>query len=188
MKTINRRNFLKGAGVSAAAIAMPITAPAAATLLEAGAGLCLVLAVTAVAVTCVVRLCRPKYILYFSVNEDKPTNGGREYLCLSCSRAEAQQRELQKCEGPFTDLAACQAKAAIGNTNYLLFSCGPVAGDPPLRASITIETTRTPNNPKSWRSTAPAKEMDLNDDDPQVSFSLPRESGSMFFRANASSM
>ncbi len=185
MKTITRRRFFATAAVTAAATAIPTRSPAPSTLMEAAAALCVVLTVTAAGITVIVRLCRPKYILYYSVNEDKLTNGGRDYICLSCSKAEAETKNLTKCQGPKFDLSACQAIAAQANTNYESVACGPIATEPPLRASVTIEQTRDAKDSNSWQVAAAPKEMDLNEDGAEVSFLLPRYEGSMFFRARA---
>lgn len=189
MKTLDRRHFLKVAATAAVA-AVPFRAPAPATLLEVSAGLCLVLAVGATAVTCVVRMCRPKYSLYFKIDENKTTNAGREFICLSCSRAEVQNRELTWCDGPFNALASCERRATLANTNYQAAACGSVNSPqpPPLRASITVQTTHTPGNAASWQDAAPAQVMDLNDpntDDPSVTFTLPLSDKPTFFRASA---
>ena len=185
MKTVTRRSFLAVSGLTAAAVSIPIKSPAPATLYEAAAALCLVLTVTAAGVVCVVRLCRPRYILYFSVDEAKMTNGGRSYICLSCSKAEAEQKELTRCEGKFANLAECQVKANMANTNYLDVPCGPVSSDTALRATITLEMSGTPRDSKSWAAAAPSQIMNLNDDDPSVVFRLPMSLKSMFFRAGA---
>jgi len=188
MKTLSRRHFFKTSAATAATAAVPFRAPAPATPFEAAAGLCLILAVGAAAVVCVVRLCRPKYILYFGIDENKTSNAGRNYVCLACSRAEAEQRELTRCQGPL-DLGTCQTRAAIANTNYQAIACGPIATTPTVHASVTLETTHTPNDPKSWRPAAPAKMMDITDgEDPSVTFTLPLEDGPTFYRASATAV
>lgn len=188
MKTLTRRHFFKAAGATAVVATIPMRAPAPATLLEAGAGLCLVLTAAGAVVVCVVRLCRPRYILYFKIDEDKKSNGGREYLCLACSRAERERLELTKCQGPKTNLAECQALAAQANTNYQSVACGPIATEAALRASITLEMTHTPKDAKSWTVAAVPQSMDLNGDDPEVTFTVPRSNRDTFFRARADSV
>ncbi len=184
---LNRRRFFKTAGITAATTAItavPMRSPAPSSIMEAAAALCVVLTVTAVGVVIVVRLCRPRYILYYSVNEDKPTNSGRDYICLSCSKAEAQQKDLTPCQGPKFDLSACQAIAAQANTNWEAVACGPISTDPALRASITLQSTKDPDNPDSWQAAAPSQAMDLNEDGAQVTFNVPRFEGNMFFRTS----
>ena len=185
MKALSRRRFFATAALTAAATTIPTRSPAPSTLAEAAAALCVVLTVTAVGVTVIVRLCRPRYTLYYAVNEDKLTNGGRDYICLSCSKAEAENKNLTACQGPKFDLSACQATAAQANTNYESVACGPIANDPPLLASVTIEQTRDAKDSKSWQAAAEPQVMDLNEDGAQVVFNLPRYEGSMFFRARA---